>query len=96
MNYKDYKLKKGDKVNFTFYYGKGFREQGVKEFEGTFDKYLIVDDNGFVFKFGSRNIKKANHVLAVIYHKNEYGVNIRFNIDDMDSIKLINQASTTT
>jgi hypothetical protein len=90
MNYKDYKLKKGDKVTFKFNYGEGYREQGVKEFEGTFKEYLIVDDNRFVFKFGPKNIKKANHILAVIIHKNEFGVNIRFNIDEIDSIKLIN------
>jgi len=92
MNYEDFKLKKGDKVNFTYEYPKGHSMCGPVDFEGIFDNYMIVDHSNFVIKFGPRNLKKAQYVLAIIYYTNEYGVKIKFpiKVDNIYPITLIN------
>ena len=51
MNYEDFKLKKGDKVNFTYEYPKGHSMCGPVDFEGIFDDYVIVDYSNFIKKF---------------------------------------------
>ena len=85
----DFKLKKGNKVKFTFTYPEGHIMAGPVEFEGIFDKYSVVDNNGYVKIFGPRNIKKAKYVIAEIIYINDYGVKIKFPIEDLDLIREI-------
>jgi len=89
MNYENYTFKKGDKVKFTFIYPKGHILYGPQIFEGVFSKYLIVDDKRFVIKFGPRNFKKANHIIAEVIYTNEYNVKITFPVNEVDSIEKI-------
>ena len=92
MNIEGYKFKKGDIVNFIFTYPKNHVLCGPQKFKGTFKKYIIVDNNGFCFKFGPRNIKKNNikYVMAEIEYINEYNIKILYHIrgEDFNTICL--------
>ena len=91
MNFEDYTFKKGDIVNFTFTYSEGHSLYGPQKFKGTFKEYWIIDVKGFYFKFGPRNIKKANYIIAIIEYINEYGVKIPFKVmnEDLKTIYLV-------
>jgi hypothetical protein len=93
MKFEDYKFKKGDKVSFTFTYPKNHKNFPFKNFEGTFKKYNIIDNNGFFLKFGPINIKKSkvSYIMADIEYINEYSVKILFSLQgsDLESLKLI-------